>query len=266
MSQALKPLVKWSGGKRNEIKVFERYFPPKDDIDTYIEPFVGGGSVLFHLNWHDKRNVLSDMHEELINFYKQVRDGKGEALRILMEQHPNSEETYYRVRGTEYRTDIEKAFQFYYLRKTCFRGMMRYNKQGKFNIPFGKYKSIDFKEVASPAYHALLKDADIRCCNFAEVFEEYNSPRNFVFLDPPYDSEFTDYGYCNFTRDHHIALAEHFKTTTNKCLMVIGSTPFIDDLYSGYIRERYKKKYAFKLYGNRIGDEIDNDHLIITNY
>jgi DNA adenine methylase len=98
------------------------------------------------------------------------------------------------------------------------------------------------------------------------VFDTYDDPNNFVFLDPPYDSVFTDYGYCSFGKDEHIKLANCFKTTKNKCLMIIGDTPFIRDLYDGFIADEYDKKYRFKLHSGRIGDEINTKHLVIKNF
>ena len=87
-----------------------------------------------------------------------------------------------------------------------------------------------------------------------------------MFLDPPYDSEFTDYGYCCFGKDEHRKLATCFKETKIKCLMIIGKTDFIEELYKDYIVEEYDKKYKFKLYAGRIGDEINTKHLVIKNY
>jgi DNA adenine methylase len=87
-----------------------------------------------------------------------------------------------------------------------------------------------------------------------------------MFLDPPYDSEFTDYGYCTFGKEEHKKLANCFKTTNIKCLMIIGKTPFIEELYKEYIVADYDKKYRFKLHSGRIGDEINTKHLVIKNY
>ena len=101
---------------------------------------------------------------------------------------------------------------------------------------------------------------------FEYVFENYNDANNFMFLDPPYDSVFTDYGYCMFGKEEHKKLAAHFKNTQIKCLMIIGKTLFIEELYNGYIVAEYDKKYKFKLYDKRIGNEIDTKHLIIMNY
>jgi DNA adenine methylase len=87
-----------------------------------------------------------------------------------------------------------------------------------------------------------------------------------MFLDPPYDSEFTDYGYCVFGKDEQRKLAKCFKETSIQCLLIIGKTPFIEELYKDYIVGEYDKKYRFKLHSGRIGDEINTKHLIIKNY
>jgi len=158
------------------------------------------------------------------------------------------------------------SYYDYYQRKTCFRGMLRYNKDKKFNIPFGRYKTINYTELLNKDYETLLNRTEIYNEKFEVIFDKYNDERNFMFLDPPYDSEFTDYGYCVFDKEEQRKLANLFKTTKIKCLMVIGKTKFIEELYEGYIVEEYDKKYKFKLYNNRIGDEINNKHLIIKNY
>jgi DNA adenine methylase len=256
------PIIKWSGGKRDEIKHFKKFIP---EFEQYIEPFVGGGAVFFHLN--PTRAVIADVHPDLIALYKTIGTLGTAELSKFMAEHPNTEEEYYKVRDSNPPTnDLERACKFYYERKTCYRGMLRYNKNGKFNIPFGRYKTIHTTELDDPRYAELLKRTTVLCATFEDVFKDYNSPDNFVFLDPPYDSVFTDYGYCSFTQDHHRRLAECFKTTRNKCMMVIGKTPFIEELYSGYIVAEFDKKYAFKLHSGRIGDEINTKHLIILNY
>jgi DNA adenine methylase len=259
----LKPLVKWSGGKGDEIKQFEKYFP--SEYDTYIEPFIGGGSVYFYLA--PKKSVISDVHSELIDFYQCIGDGKSKEIYDFMVNTPNDEETYYKVRDKMTISSIlDNAKRFYYQRKTCFRGMLRYNKEGKFNIPFGKYKTINYNEVVNPDYEDLLKHTEILNTSFEYIFEHYNDENNFMFLDPPYDSEFTDYGYCQFGKEQQKKLAQLFKETNIKCLMIIGKTKFIEELYKDYIVDEYDKKYKFKLYAGRIGSEINTKHLIIKNY
>ena len=259
----LKPLIKWSGGKGDEVPLFEKYFP--ESYDRYIEPFVGGGAVFFYLN--PQSAVINDIHKELVDLYRCVGLRKSQEIYEFMENNPNTEETYYHIRDKMVIGDeLDTAKRFYYQRKTCFRGMLRYNKDGKFNIPFGKYKTINYSEIINPAYEELLSRTEVLCEDFETIFEKYNDENNFMFLDPPYDSPFTDYGYCSFGKEHHIKLAECFKTTKIKCLLIIGKTPFIEELYRDYICDEYDKKYRFKLYGNRVGEEINTIHLVIKNY
>ena len=161
---------------------------------------------------------------------------------------------------------IDNGSRFYYLRKTCYRGMLRYNKNGKFNIPFGRYKTYKYEDLLDEQYYELFQRTEICNDTFEIIFKKYNDKSNFVFLDPPYDSEFTDYGYCIFDKNKHKELYNCFEQTDNKCLMIIGKTDFISNLYEDYIVDEYDKKYKFKIHSNRIGNEINNKHLIIKNY
>lgn len=258
----LKPIIKWSGGKGDEIKRFIHHIP--NDINIYIEPFIGGGALYFYLN-HNKC-VINDIHKELIDFYNSIKKGYSQDIYDFMKLHPNEEKTYYEVRDYSSIDELENAKRFYYLRKTCFRGMLRYNKNGKFNIPFGRYKTYNFENILDENYTKLLQNTDIYNESFELIFKKYNNKKNFMFLDPPYDSEFTDYGYCTFGKEEHIKLANCFKKTKIRCLMIIGKTKFIEELYDGYIVEEYDKKYKFKIHSGRVGDEINTKHIIIKNY
>lgn len=258
----MKPLVKWSGGKSDEIKHILPHLPT--NYDTYLEPFIGGGALYFHIN--PEKAVINDVHKELIDFYTAVKNGFSNEIYDFMKAHPNNEITYYDVRRMEHANFLDNAKRFYYLRKTCFRGMLRYNSNGEFNIPFGRYKTYTYEEVKNVEYERLLGRTEIFNNSFEYVFDNYNSEDNFMFLDPPYDSEFTDYGYCKFGKDEQQKLAECFKNTEIKCLMVIGKTDYIENLYSDYIVEEYEKKYRFKLHSGRIGNEINTSHLVIKNY
>lgn len=259
---ALNPIIKWSGGKKDEIKKFIDYIPKS--YDTYLEPFIGGGAVYFHLN--PKNAVINDVHTELIDFYKSIKDGDSDKIYNFMKEHPNEENVYYKVRSYKPSNQLENAQRFYYLRKTCFRGMLRYNNKGEFNIPYGRYKNYNFEDIKNKEYEKLLQNTEVLHKDFKYIFENYNSDRNFMFLDPPYDSEFTDYGYCSFGKEEHEQLAKCFKETNIKCLMIIGKTEFISELYDGYIVDEYDKNYRFKLHSGRVGDEINTKHLIIMNY
>jgi DNA adenine methylase len=259
----LKPLIKWSGGKSDEIKLFEKYIP--NNYDNYLEPFVGGGSVYFYLN--SNKAVINDIHPELIDFYRSIKNGYMRDIHEFMNCNNNDETTYYQIRDKMLiENELDSAKRFYYQRKTCFRGMLRYNTKGQFNIPFGKYKTINYNDLLNVEYENLLKRTEIYNENFEYIFDNYNNENNFMFLDPPYDSEFTDYGYCKFGKEEHQKLAECFKNTKIKCLMIIGKTKYIEELYENYIVDEYEKKYRFKLYDKRIDDSINTKHLVIKNY
>lgn len=258
----LNPIIKWSGGKKDELKHILSHIPNKYNL--YLEPFIGGGAVYFHLN--PNKSVISDVHKELIDFYQSIKNGNSEEIYKFMKEHPNEEETYYKVRAYNNKDVLDNAKRFYYLRKTCYRGMLRYNSNGQFNIPYGRYKTYNYEEIKNKDYENILKNTEIFNKSFEYIFENYNNKENFMFLDPPYDSEFTDYGYCSFGKEEQRKLAKYFKETNIKCLMIIGKTPLIEELYSDYIVGEYEKKYRFKLHSGRIGDEINTKHLIIRNY
>lgn len=261
-SNLLTPIVKWSGGKKDELKHILPHIP--ENFDTYLEPFIGGGAVYFHLS--PKKAVINDVHKELIDLYRSIKNEHSHDIYQFMQNHPNDEETYYKVRSLKPENSLDNAMRFYYLRKTCFRGMLRYNSKGEFNIPFGRYKTYNFEDILNPQYENLLKRTEIYNTSFEDIFLNYNCSENFMFLDPPYDSEFTDYGYCTFGHDEQIKLANCFKQTKIKCLMIIGKTPFIEELYKDFIVDEYDKKYRFKLHSGRIGNEINTKHLVIKNY
>jgi DNA adenine methylase len=272
--KTLKPICKWSGGKRDEIKIFKSFYPK--EFKKYIEPFAGGAAVYFDLN-HQGENVINDIHPDLVNFYRQIKLGHAQEIYDLVSSWGTSENDYYYVRGGGKKigkdakvfipsNDIERAAQFIYLRRTCFRGMLRYNANGFFNVPWGKYKSVKFDDLIIPEYTSLLQRTTIMEGDYKNVFEEYNYSDNFFFLDQPYDSVFNDYGTDNFTRQNQIELYEKFSSTESKCLMIVGGSEFIRDLYGDYIVHEYPKKYSFKIYAGRVGDEINVNHLVIKNY
>ena len=158
MSKSLKPMVKWSGGKGDEIDKFIQYIPT--DYDTYLEPFVGGGAVYFNLC--PNKSVITDVHTELIDFYKAIKNNKSIDIYNFMNNHPNDETTYYDVRNNmEINDYLDNAKRFFYQRKTCYRGMLRYNSSGKFNIPFGRYKTFNYEVLNDTRYENVLKNIKI---------------------------------------------------------------------------------------------------------
>ena len=131
--KVLTPLFAWVGGKRKEMKKYIQYIP--DDIDTYLEPFVGGAATYFHIN-HNK-NVISDVHTELTDFYQCIKEDKMEDIHTFMTENNNDKETYFQVRDEmEINSPLDRSKRFYYLRKTCFRGLSEYDKNGNFKVCF----------------------------------------------------------------------------------------------------------------------------------
>ena len=292
MGEKLNPLFKWSGGKRREIDLFKHHYP--ENFKVFVEPFAGAGAVFSDLNFEGE-NFIADTHDEVVVFYKQFFDREKIKQMIQFMDNPwihilksnnakesqgdiyaslppefqrTGEATYYYVRdGMKITNDFKKACRFHFLRKTAYRGMLRYNPKGEFNIPWGKYKNLNYKELGDERYTDLLKRTTIRQWSFEKTMKKFKNQKDaFIFLDPPYDSEFSDYK-TPFGKEHHKHLSELFKESKAKCLLVIGDTPYIRELYDGYIVEEYSKNYAFRIHSDRINaDDIDNLHLVIKNY
>jgi DNA adenine methylase len=125
---------------------------------------------------------------------------------------------------------------------------------------------MNYEELLNPKYAEIFGRTEITCGDFEEVFDRNNSPDCFCFIDQPYDSVFTDYGYCQFERKEQERLAKCFKETKMKCLMIVGATDYIRQLYDGYVKGEYPKKYRFKLHSGRVGEDINTNHLIIKNF
>jgi len=136
---------------------------------------------LFYLQ--SKKAIISDLHDELIYFYNSIKNNKSKEIYNFMKNNENNEETYYKIRDKFQPTnELENAYKFYYLRKTCFRGMLRYNKKGKFNIPFGKYKKINYEQLLVSTYEEVLKNTEIYNKDFTYIFENYNDKYNFCIF------------------------------------------------------------------------------------
>ena len=134
-----KPPVKWAGGKGQLIPQFEPLLP-KNAYRLYIEPFVGGGALFFHLL--PSKVILIDNNKEIINFYLAVCDNLEQLLQDL-KKHETTAEYYYRLRAidAEILSPVERASRFLYLNKTAYNGLWRVNSSGKHNVPFGRYKN-----------------------------------------------------------------------------------------------------------------------------
>ncbi len=164
-----------------------------------------------------------------------------------------------------------QAANFFFVREYCYGSMFRYNAKGEFNIPYGgmSYNRKDFsgkvQAMFQPDMAALLAGTEI-CCQDFEVFLDAVQPteRDFLFLDPPYDTEFSDYEGAAFTRLDQARLALALSRTRAKFLLIIKDTPYISGLYSqGFHVRRFEKQYTYNV---RSRNERKAEHLIVTNY
>lgn len=282
----MRPILKYRGGKSKEIKYFHNYIP---NFKTYYEPFFGGGAVYFYLE--PEHAVLNDVNSRLMKFYQDVKDEyelthiqltklgeEYKANRLLFDEakkrHPNkrvddkNEPIYYEMRdyfNGKKPTDLTYATVYFYINKTAYSGMIRYNKDGDFNVPYGRYKRFN-TDLLTSNHAELLKNATLLNGDYNKSFELATSD-DFMFLDPPYDTVFSEYGNEVFTgdfgEDDHRRLAEDFKNLSCKALMVIGETELTAELYNGYIKDKYNKNYSVNI-RNRFKSSAN--HLIIANY
>lgn len=282
----MNPVLKYRGGKSRELNRFLKYIP--NDYDRYIEPFLGGGAVFFHIE--PNKAILNDINERLIRFYIQLRDNYP-AMRMQLdnlqnqyeknqnvykqlknenpdERVPNENENlYYNIRNLfNYPNDTYlDGVLYFFINKTAYSGMIRYNNNGEYNVPFGRYPNFNTKLITA-RHSELLQSAEIYNLDYSEIFDMAEE-NDFIFLDPPYDCIFNDYGNIDmmngFDETEHRRLAEDFKNLPCRALMVIGKTPLIEDLYKEYIFDEYYKNYAVNI-RNRFNN--DKMHLIIKNY
>ena len=282
----MKPIIKYRGGKSKEINNFIEFIP--NQYDRYIEPFAGGAALFFYLA--PNAALINDINSRLVNFYSAVRDDfdslKAELTRLELTYRSNqmeyeqikmkdksrhvenkNEALYYLLRDM-YNGIIEKKYLdatlYYFINKTSYSGMLRFNSKGEFNVPFGRYKNFN-TQLVSEEHSELLKRTEITNEDYSEIFNRC-TVNDFVFLDPPYDCIFTDYGNIEqngFTEDNHRRLAQDFRNLESRSLMVIGKTPLTEELYRPFIRAEYSKTYAVNI-RNRFKSE--STHLVVTNF
>jgi modification methylase cviBI len=263
------PIIKYSGGKSRELKNILPEIP--DFKGRYIEPFIGGGAVYFHLNL--KNSIINDINSNLIRFYSELNENEKSKIDYIVNLYntnslENNEKLYYKIRKSFNEKDFSEfsfCLQYYFLNKTVYSGLIRVNKKGELNGAFGKYKKISNK--ISNEHLDLLSKTEIYNKDFSEIFKLSNED-DFIFLDPPYDCVFHNYGNVKnnsigFLQDDHIRLSNEFKNSKSKCLMIIGETDFIKDLYKDYIVDSYYKKYNFNIKNRTVSD---SNHLIIKNF
>jgi DNA adenine methylase len=233
------PFLKWVGGKTSLLPELLKHVPARRR--RYHEPFVGGGALFFAVQ--PKRAVLADGNAELVHCYQQVRDdvyGVLDALARHVYQRPHFEA----VRALEPRrlSPAARAARLIYLNKTCFNGLWRVNRAGRFNVPFGRYKNPRFNDPSAliSASHAL-RGVEILHATFEQALLRA-SPGDFVYLDPPYDPVSPTASFASYTADGFGW--EDQKRLAYSCLLLNrrgvrfllsnSATPRIRELYRGF--------------------------------
>ncbi|KJU86054.1 modification methylase [Candidatus Magnetobacterium bavaricum] len=235
----MKPFLKWAGGKTRLLPELLKYVP--ETYDTYVEPFLGGGAMLFELT--PTRAVVSDVCFGLIRLYKDIKHTPGHLISSLewcISQH--SEQTFYKMRDCYNNTVFNKeqlSAMFLYLNKSCYNGLHRENSNGDFNVPFGKYKSIkwyDKTNILSIRDYLCRQDVEIKCQSFSDALKNAR-PGDFVYCDPPYHNGFTAYTVKGFTERDQADLARICSDLAAKGCHILASnsnTDYIKQLWGQY--------------------------------
>lgn len=266
-----KPFIKWVGGKSQLIEQLEALLPAdfaeRENV-TYIEPFVGGGAMLFYMLQtypNIKSAVINDINPDLTLCYQMVKDHPTELIKSLSEiqseyhalQTEEERKAYFLQQRERFNTkslnQIDNTTLFFFLNRTCFNGLYRVNKAGKFNVPFGKYAMPTICDADTIyADSKLLQKVEIVTGDFEQTFAKIKG-NTFFYFDPPYrplnnTSSFNDYAKEDFNDDAQIRLKQfcdklnergiHFMLSNSDCLAKNGTDRFFDNLFIDYKIER----------------------------
>ena len=269
-----RPFVKWAGGKSQIVHELMQRMPPQ--FGDYYEPFVGGGALFFRLyrQGRIRRAVISDLNAELIDTYIAIRDQVEDVIKLLS-QFPYSRNFYYRLREQDpWKLDRSaRAARMIYLNKTGYNGLYRVNRQGRFNVPFGRYIAPKYcDEENLRAVSNALRSVDISCCSFEKVLERARGG-DFVYFDPPYvplsaTARFTAYHANGFTSDDQERLRDVCLELTKMGVHIMLSnsdTEVIRALYASpqFFVSSVRAHRAINCDGAKRGKLTE---LIVTNY
>lgn len=272
-----KPFVKWAGGKRQIVDKLLMYAP--DEFNTYYEPFVGGGALLFELS--PKKAVINDSNKELINVYNVLRnEEKFKKMCSILNTYEknNSEEFYYELRNKDRNkssfdrlSDYKRAGRTIYLNKACFNGLYRVNSKNEFNVPFGKKTKVntyDIGNLITVSNYLTMNDIKILNVDFEDSVKDAQKG-DFIYFDPPYDSEtsiFNSYTEDGFGKEEQRRLAKVYKELSNKgCYVMLSNnnTTLIKELYKDFNIHIIEVKRSINSNGEKRGKV---EEVIITNY
>jgi len=245
---SIRPILKWAGGKQQLLSQLLPRVP--ESHNRYIEPFFGGGALFFALK--PTKGIISDLNPEIINVYRVTADHVEELIEILEGLEVNRD-IYYEIRSqdTSSLSGIRKAARTIYLNRTCFNGLYRVNRQGRFNVPFGDHKNprVCFADQLRAA-SALLKKNTILCGGYKEILNRYAQEGDFIYIDPPYlpiskYSDFKRYTKEQFYEEDHVELSkEVLRLHRMGCTVLLTSSnhPLIYDLYNGFKIEIFQTR------------------------
>ncbi len=298
------PFLKWAGGKGQLSHQIDRHLPvplKTGKLKRYVEPFIGGGAVFFHVAQHYtvSEYVISDTNPELILVYKSIQENVDELIHHLSNlQHDynalntESREVYFyehRTALNALKTEIDlaqpvntvgfqRAAQIIFLNRTCYNGLYRVNRKGEFNVPYGRYKN---PRICSPsnlrAVSQTLNRATIRFGDYAAC-EDAIDDQTFVYFDPPYrpiskTASFKAYAKTDFNDDEQLRLAQFYRMLDEKnaYLMLSNSDPqntnpedtFFLDAYEGFQIERVQ---ALRMINSNAQKRGPVNELLILNY
>lgn len=205
------PIIKWPGGKRHQADALNLFVP--EDLELYVEPMVGGGALFFHLADEVEPHpnfVLNDRSADLMSFYRDVQQDPSkliaeyETLRNRAKDDPGA--IFYEVRDA-FNAEKEgkrNAAHFYYLKQNGFNGVMRYNKEGAFNVPWNKKQPVIMPKKSIKRGSNLLQGVRLSCLSYQSVLPaKSNKKTTLVYFDPPYMGTFDKYTRQGFTLEDH---------------------------------------------------------------
>lgn len=239
MHKAVKPFLKWPGGKRWIVPHIAQIVRARS-FNRYFEPFLGGGAVFFGL--HPERAVLSDINPDLILTYIQVRDRHKEVIDELKNLQVDAS-TYLRVRAETPSSDLDTAVRFLYLNRTAFAGMYRLNREGRFNVPYGGGQRTPeplWRDNLLAGASTALTNVELRCLDFENVIEDARAG-DLLYCDPTYtvahnNNGFVRYNERNFSWEDQQRLARAATSAAERGAVVLVSNAAHDD-----IRDLYPK-------------------------
>jgi DNA adenine methylase len=258
-----RPLLKWAGGKTQLLGEILPKMPKK--YGRYIEPFFGGGAVFFAAQ--PVNGIIADSNPELVNLYRTVAADVDDVIEKLR-QLENTEEVFYAVRALDVTklSNVEAAARTLFLNRTCFNGLYRVNKSGKFNVPFGRYKNpkiIDEDGLKSAS--VLLSNTTIICGDYKTVLQENAQPGDFIFLDPPYlpiseYANFKRYTKEQFYEEDHVELAaevERLHQLGCHVILTNSNHPLVHEQYRKFAVEVVQTKRYISCNGKgRTGEDV----------